>query len=357
MKKAANIIRTAADRLAERWQNAGAMGIVRQMIPLLAAVVVLQLFFRYGVPYVWWDGNSLSIHHWPNIPDFWEASNQINLFWQISVNAILAFGITLTILIGGIDLSVGAVVALSGAIAVSTMTIEGNPGNSHYMVLGVLAALGAAAAFGLFNGLCAAKTRMPPFIVTLATMWIARGATRRFNMGKPITVPGEETFFIAFGKARIAGVIPVPVLVMFALFALAAYLLHRTRFGQHLYAMGGNREAARFTGVPLVRNEILVYMICSVMAGVAGLIVASQLQSASARVGIGWELNAIAAAVVGGTSFTGGKGTMIGTLIGAIIIGILSKGLNQADVHYALQDIVKGLAILAAVYIDVRRRR
>jgi ribose transport system permease protein len=149
----------------------------------------------------------------------------------------------------------------------------------------------------------------------------------------------------------------VPVIIMLAIFLLAAFLLHRTRFGQHLFAIGGNREAARFTGIPLVRVEVLVYMICALLAGVAGLINTSQLYSAEPASGVGFELNAIAAAVVGGTSFTGGKGTMVGTLIGAVIIGILDKGLNQAGVHFSLQYVVKGLVILGAVYVDVRRRK
>ena len=327
----------------------------RQLIPLLAAVLALQLIFRFGLPYLWWDGQGL-LHWWPGISGFWEQGNQIDIVQQISINAILAFGMTLTILIGGIDLSVGAVLALVGTITVSILA-GGGAANSGGLAVGLLAGLGAAIALGLFNGLCAAKTRMPPFIITLATMLIARGAALRFNEGRPMHVPDQETIFLQLGNGRLAGVIPVPVIIMLAIFLLAAFLLHRTRFGQHLYAMGGNREAARFTGIPLVRVEVMVYMICSLLAGVAGLINTSQLYSAEPASGVGFELNAIAAAVVGGTSFTGGKGTMVGTLIGAVIIGILDKGLNQAGVHFSLQYVVKGLVILGAVYVDVRRRK
>jgi len=327
----------------------------RQLIPLLAAVLALQLIFRFGLPYAWWDGHAL-FHWWPGIPGFWERGNQIDIVQQISINAILAFGMTLTILIGGIDLSVGAVLALVGTIAVSILA-GGKAPNSGALAIGLLAGLGAAIALGLFNGVCAAKTRMPPFIITLATMLIARGAALRFNEGRPMHVPDQETIFLQLGNGRLAGVIPVPVIIMLAVFLLAALLLHRTRFGQHLYAMGGNREAARFTGIPLVRVEVVVYMICALLAGVAGLINTSQLYSAEPASGVGFELSAIAAAVVGGTSFTGGKGTMIGTLIGAVIIGILDKGLNQAGVHFSLQSVVKGLVILGAVYVDVRRRK
>jgi ribose transport system permease protein len=155
----------------------------------------------------------------------------------------------------------------------------------------------------------------------------------------------------------VAGWLPVPVLVTAAAFAATALLLHRTRFGQHLYAIGGNREAARFTGINLARDEVAVYALCSGLAGLAGLIHASQLYSAEPASGQGFELNAIAAVVVGGTSFTGGVGTIPGTMLGAVIIGVLDKGLNQAGVHYSLQYVVKGLVILGAVFLDVRRRR
>ncbi len=302
------------------------------MLPLLVAIVVLLALFR-----LW-------------VPQFLTAENLLDLAQQISVNAILAFGMTLVILIGGIDLSVGAVIALAGTITVSVMSRHGLPA-------GLGAGLVMAALFGAVNGLCAAKTPMPPFIITLAMMLVARGAALRFNEGRPLPVPDQEKFFLAIGNARLGGVLPVPVLLMLGAFAATAVLLHWTRFGQHLYAMGGNREAARFTGIPLARNEIIVYVSCSLLAGLAGLVHASQLYSAEPASGQGFELNAIAAVVVGGTSFTGGIGTMPGTLIGAVIIGILDKGLNQSGVHFSLQYIVKGLVILAAVYLDVRRRK
>ena len=305
---------------------------LRQVLPLLVAIMVLLGLFR-----IW-------------VPQFLGLENLLDLAQQVSVNAILAFGMTLVILIGGIDLSVGAVVALTGTVAVATLARSG-------LAAALFAGLGVAASFGALNGLCAARTRMPPFIITLATMLIARGLALRFNEGRPLAIPDAERAFLALGNARLFGFLPVPVLLMLATFTLTAVLLHRTRFGQHLYAIGGNREAARFTGIPLARNEVAVYVICSVLAGMAGVIHASQLYSAEPASGQGFELNAIAAVVVGGTSFTGGIGTMRGTIIGAIIIGILDKGLNQAGVHFSLQYIVKGLVILAAVYLDVRRRK
>jgi len=315
------------------------MKTARQMLPLGVAMVVLLLFFR-----LW-------------VPNFLHPENMLDLVQQISVNAILAFGMTLAILIGGIDLSVGALVALVGTTTVFMLAGGGGQvQDPAWLAFSVLTGLAVAAGFGAFNGLCAAGTKMPPFIITLATMWIARGCALRFNQGRPMRIPDHETVFLGLGNGWI-GPVPVPVLTMGVLFVAAAVLLHRTRFGQHLYAIGGNREAARFTGIPIARIEIAVYVICSMLAGVAGMIHASQLYSAEPGSGVMFELNAIAAAVVGGTSFTGGRGTMIGTLFGAIIIGILDKGLNQAGVHFSYQYVIKGLVILAAVYIDVRRRQ
>ena len=316
------------------------MRTVRQLLPLAAAAILLLLLFRIEVP------------------TFLSPGNLLDLTQQISVNAILAMGMTMVILIGGIDLSVGAIVALVGTATVYLLALEiPAAGSGAWTILAVLAGLTLAAAFGAFHGLCAARTAMPPFIITLATMLVARGLALSFNDGRPMRIPDSQEAFLALGNGRVFDRLPVPVLVMATVFAVMTVVLHRTRFGQHLYAMGGNLEAARFTGIPLARRTLAVYTICSVLAAAAGMIHASQLYSAEPSSGVGFELNAIAAVVVGGTSFTGGIGSMPGTLIGAVIIGILDKGLNQAGVHFSLQYIVKGLVILVAVYIDVRRRK
>jgi ribose transport system permease protein len=307
------------------------MKTVTQAAPLLAAIVVLLAVFR-----IW-------------VPQFLSLDNLLDLAQQISINAVLAFGMTLVILIGGIDLSVGAVVALIGTLTVWLLPRMGLGG-------AVATGLAAATVFGAVNGICAAWTAMPPFIITLATMLIARGLALRFNEGRPIAVPESQEAFLRLGNDRVLGIVPVPVLVMVAAFVIAAVLLHRTRLGQHLYAIGGNREAARHTGIPIARNVIAVYIVCSVLAGIAGMIHASQLYSAEPGSGQNFELIAIAAVVVGGTSFAGGVGSMPGTFLGAIIIGILDKGLNQAGVHFSLQYIVRGLVILSAVFLDVQRR-
>lgn len=307
---------------------------LRTYLPLVVAIAFLLAIFALWVPQ----------------NRFLTAGNLMDLAQQISVNAILAFGLTLVILIGGIDLSVGAVVALAGVVCVAVIGVAGP-------LAGLAAGLGAATLFGVANGLCAAHTRMPPFIITLATMLVARGIALGFNESRPLPIAGDQAFILALGNARLGGWLPLPVVVMLAVFAVTAVLLQRTRFGQHLYAIGGNREAARFTGIAIARHEVSVYALCGLCAGLAGMIHAAQLYSAEPAAGQGFELNAIAAVVVGGTSFSGGIGALPGTLLGAIIIGILDKGLNQAGVHFSLQYIVKGLVILVAVYTDVRRRQ
>lgn len=316
------------------------MNTAKRLIPLVGASIALMVLFRILVP------------------GFLHPENLVDLVQQISVNAIIAFGMTFCILIGGIDLSVGAVLAVVGTTAVYVL----GPGDAESQsllrfMMAVGAGLSVAVLFGAFNGFCAARTKMPPFIITLATMMVARGAALRFNQGRPMSIPSHETWFLGLGNGRIAGVLPVPVLIMLVILVISAVLLHRTRFGQHLYGIGGNREAARFTGIAVGRAEIIVYILCALFTGIAGIIATSQLYSAEPASGIGFELNAIAAAVVGGTSFTGGIGSIPGTFIGAVIIGTLDKGLNQAGVHFSYQYILKGLVILAAVYFDVRRKR
>jgi len=306
----------------------------RKYLSLFGATALLLVIFTLWVPH----GRFLT------------PTNLIDLAQQISVNAILAFGLTLVIVIGGIDLSVGAVVALAGVVCVEALGRGGQ-------FWGVAAGLAAATLLGAINGLFVARTRMPPFIITLATMLIARGVSLGFNEGRPLPIGEQNEFLLALGNARLVGLVPVPVVVMLLVFLLAGVLLHRTRFGQHLFAIGGNREAARFTGIAIARHEIVVYSLCGLCAGLAGLIHASQLYSAEPASGQGFELNAIAAVVVGGTSFSGGIGAMPGTMLGAIIIGILDKGLNQAGVHFSLQYIVKGAVIIAAVWLDVRQRK
>ena len=307
---------------------------LRQFLPLLAALVLLQVLFRAIVP------------------NFWAHDNLLDLTQQISVNAILAFGMTLTIMIRGIDLSVGALLALVGTASVWTLT-QGHGG----FALALLAGLAVAAAFGLLNGALTALTRIPAFIVTLATMQVARGLALCFNHARPMSVPSNEGAYWFLGNGKLLEFFPMPVAIMLAVFVALTYGLHFTVFGRHLYAIGGNREAAHYAGIPLAKRELAVFVLCSLCAGISGMIQTSQLYSAEPAGGVGFELNAIAAAVVGGASLAGGAGTTFGTLLGALIIGTLDKGLNQAGVHFSLQYIVKGLVILAAVFADMRQRK
>jgi ribose transport system permease protein len=303
--------------------------------PLIGSVLLLLALFRLLVP------------------SFLSGSNLLDLTQQISVNAILAFGMTLVILSGGIDLSVGALLALTGTAATFSLL---KSGLGLPMPVALLAGVGLGALFGFMNGMAVSRTSLPPFIVTLATMLISRGCALRFNEGRPMSIALSHESFLALGNGRIAGV-PVPVIIMLVLFAGCAVLLHRTRYGQHLYALGGNREAARFTGIGVANVETLAYVLCGALAGVAGAIQTAQLYSAEPASGQGFELNAIAAAAVGGASFSGGRGTLFGTLLGAIIIGILDKGLNQSGVHFSIQYLVKGAVLLAAVAADVWRQK
>jgi ribose transport system permease protein len=306
---------------------------LRTLAPLLLAIVLLLVGFGLAEP------------------RFLSTNNLIDLMQQISINAILALGMTLVILIGGIDLSVGAIVALVGTTAAYLLS------NAYPLPIALAGSLSIAALFGIVHGTLATRTPMPAFIITLATMLVARGFAMRFNEGRPLAIALDQEWFLAIGNGKLLGdTLPVPVLIMLGVFTVMAVLLHSTRFGQHLFAIGGNREAARCTGIRIGIHEIIAYTICSVLAGLAGLINCSQLYSAEPGSGQGFELSAIAAVVVGGTSFTGGRGSIPGTLLGAIIIGILDKGLNQAGVHFSTQMIVKGLVILVAVYLDVRQR-
>jgi ribose transport system permease protein len=309
---------------------------LRRLLPLIVAIIGLLALFRY-----------LS-------PNFLEADNLLDIVQQISVNAILAFGMTMVILIGGIDLSVGALLALAGTMTTYALIPEGWHAG---LALSLLAGFGVAALFGLFHGVTAAKTGMPPFIITLGTMLVARGLALGFNEGRPMPIPHGEDFLLGIGNGRIGDVLPVPVVIMFSAYLLCAATLHFTVFGRHLYAIGNSRLAALYSGIHVVRCEIIVYLIASLLTALAGIIQTSQLFNAEPAAGQGFELNAIAAAVVGGASLQGGRGAMTGTLLGAIIIGILDKGLNQAGVHFSYQSIIKGAVILVAVGLDSWKKK
>lgn len=280
-------------------------------------------------------------------PSFLSTRNILNILRQTSVNAIIAAGMTFVILTGGIDLSVGSVLALSGAFAASLLA------SGQSIIVAVIAAIVVGAVVGFLNGFVIAKGKLQPFIATLATMTILRGVTLVFTDGKPITL-GSNALAMAFGKiggGTILGV-PSPVVITILVFITCYYILNYTKMGRYTYALGGNEEATKLSGLNTDRIKIWVYTISGILSAVAGIIITSRLYSAQPTAGTGYELDAIAAVVLGGTKLTGGKGKISGTIIGALIIGVLSNALNILDVSSYYQMMVKGIVILIAVLLD-----
>ncbi|EKF9795265.1 ribose ABC transporter permease [Vibrio cholerae] len=284
-------------------------------------------------------------------PNFFTVDNLLNILRQTSVNAIIAVGMTLVILTAGIDLSVGSVLALCGAFAATLVAME------VPVLVAVPTALLAGAALGAISGIIIAKGKVQAFIATLATMTLLRGVTMVYTDGRPISTGFTDTAdtFAWFGTGYALG-IPVPVWLMVVVFAGAWYLLNHTRFGRYVYAVGGNESATRLSGINVDRVKIGVYAICGLLAALAGIIVTSRLSSAQPTAGMGYELDAIAAVVLGGTSLMGGKGRIMGTLIGALIIGFLNNALNLLDVSSYYQMIAKAVVILLAVLVDNKNK-
>ncbi|WP_373946003.1 ABC transporter permease [Paracoccus marcusii] len=275
--------------------------------------------------------------------NFFTVNNILNVLRQVSVVGILAVGMTFVILTGGIDLSVGAVMALAGTVAAGIMVNMGLPGG-----VGIAAALLVGLGLGLFNGVLVAWGKMPAIIVTLATMGIARGLGLIYSGGYPISgLPGWVSWF---GVGRV-GIMPVPVIIMIVVYALAWLLLQRTPFGRHVYAIGGNETAARLSGVRTRWVKLAVYAISGLTASLAAIVLTGRLMSGQPNAGVGFELDAIAAVVLGGTAIAGGRGLILGTLIGAVLLGILNNGLNLVGINPYMQDVIKGLIILLAIYI------
>lgn len=284
-------------------------------------------------------------------PDFFTLANLLNILRQTAVNAIMAVGMTLVILTAGIDLSVGSILALAGAMGASLIARE------IPLILSVPAALAVGTAVGAASGIIIAKGRVQAFIATLVAMTLVRGVTLVYTDGRPIATGFTHTAdaFAVIGTGYLLGV-PVPVWLMAATFASAWYLLNHTRLGRYIYALGGNEEATRLSGINVDHIKITVYAICGFLAALAGLIVTSRLSSAQPTAGAGYELDAIAAVVLGGTSLMGGKGSVMGTLIGALIIGFLNNALNLLDVSSYYQMIAKAVVILLAVLVDTRSK-
>jgi ribose/xylose/arabinose/galactoside ABC-type transport system permease subunit len=276
-------------------------------------------------------------------PFFWTVSNLLNVMEQTAINAVVAVGMTFVSLSGGIDLSVGSLVALSGVVMADRL-MAGWP-----LTLAILAGLITGALAGLCSGLLITRGKLPPFIATLGMMSVARGAALLFTEGRPISGFSESLRSLSTG--RVLGV-PVPVLLTVLLYALAVVVLNRTRFGRYVYAIGGNEEATRLSGVAVGFHKTLVYVLSGGTAALASVLLTARLNSAQPIAGMMYELDAIAAVVIGGTSLTGGAGTLGGTLIGALTMGVLRNGLNLLGISSFLQQIVIGMVIIIAVLVD-----
>ncbi len=278
-------------------------------------------------------------------PDFLTLNNLFNILRQVSINALIAFGMTFVILTGGIDLSVGSILALSSAFVAGLMT------DGTSALITVLAGLIVGAVMGALNGMVISLGKVAPFIATLATMTIFRGLTLVYTDGNPITGLSQGGWFELFGRGYF-WIFPVPVLTMLIAFAVLYFILKKTTFGRYTYAIGGNEEAAKLMGIQVNKVKIMIYSLSGLMAALAGIILTSRLNSAQPTAGTSYELDAIAAVVLGGTSLSGGRGWIVGTLIGALIIGTLNNGLNLLGVSSFFQLVVKGLVILFAVLAD-----
>ncbi len=282
-------------------------------------------------------------------PDFLSIHNIMNVLRQISTNMYLAIAMTMVIILGGIDLSVGSIIAVTGVVTTMLIAVVGFP-----IWLAVAIGILVGMLFGTFNGYVSATTIIPPFIVTLATMNIARGAAYVISDGKPVRV--MEDSFNVIGSGYV-GPIPLQVIYLIFFLIIAYIIMNKTKLGRYMYAVGGNQEAARFSGINIKKVKLFAYTFSGLMAGIAGVVLSARMFSGQPTAGDMAELDAIAAVVLGGTSMTGGRGKIGGTVIGALIIGVLSNGLNLMGVSSFWQYIIKGVVILVAVYADVFRKK
>lgn len=283
-------------------------------------------------------------------PSFLTVDNLLNILRQTSINAVIAVGMTYVILSGGIDLSVGSVLAFCGAVC--AWLVAGDL--SIWLAIPISLLLGAG--LGAVNGIVVGTGGVQPFVATLVAMTMLRGATLVFTDGRPITTGtgAAADAFWSVGGGYLLG-IPVPVVIAGVVFAVCGLVLTRTRFGRYTYAVGGNEVVARLSGIRVNVEKTTIYALSGLLAALAGVILTARLESAQPTAGAGYELDAIAAVVVGGTSLSGGKGTLFGTLVGALIIGVLNNALNLMDVSSYYQMIAKGAVILLAVLADSRK--
>jgi ribose/xylose/arabinose/galactoside ABC-type transport system permease subunit len=282
-------------------------------------------------------------------PAFRTRDNVLSVLLQVSINGILSMGMVFVMIAGGIDISIGSMLALTSSVAGMVLLQTGS------ITLAIIISIFATAIAGFMNGLLVAKFKMFPFVVTLATQLVFRGAGYFVTGGyaHSIEVPG----FKVIGTGRLFGVIPYPIIIFLVVVALAYMILHNTKLGRYCYAVGGNINAARASGVNVPRTLIATYVISGICCGIAGLIMTSRINASQPNSGVGYETDAIAACVIGGTSFAGGIGTIPGTVIGIIIIGLIYNGMNLLGISSYWQTIMKGLLIVAAVMLDMLLHR
>jgi len=286
-------------------------------------------------------------------PHFLRSQNLINVLRQISINGLLSLGMTFVILTGGIDLSVGSILAFSGVVAASmASTTEG--GMVYPVPIILLVALVCGAVLGSINGLCISVLRIPAFVVTLGMLSIARGLTYIYSNGKPI--PQLSETFLQLGKGTIAG-IPAPIIILAVSFVVLFVVLNYTRYGRHVYAIGGNEQSAWVSGVNVKRILFSVYVISGILSALGGIIITARTTAGLPQAGQSYELDAIAAVVIGGTNLKGGRGTLMGTFFGVLIIGVINNGLNLLGVSSYYQQVIKGVIIILAVLLDTIRNK
>jgi len=303
--------------------------LLRQYGGIVLSIIVLGLVFSF-----------LS-------PRFLAFNNFMNIFQQVAVVAVTAYGMTYVILLGEIDLSVGAIMALAGMVAAQCFAY------GIGFVPTVALTLFSGALLGGLNGMLSANLRLPSFIVTVATMGIYRGAVSLPTGGAPASIDNDA--WLAIGADSWLG-LPIIIWIVLVLFAINHFVLAKTVFGRRAYLVGGNREAALYSGIRVNRLKVAIFTLSGVMAAISGILLSSRLSSAQTNAGMGYELDAIAAVVLGGTSLAGGVGTMLGTLLGALLIGVINNGMNMLSVPYFYQLIVKGAVIIIAVWLDVRSK-
>ncbi len=310
-----------------------ALDYIRENLAILIGLFAMCMFLAFASP-----------NH-----SFISRENILNVLRQVSTNACLAFGMTFAIIILGIDLSVGSVLALSGTVAATLIATGVLP-----VWAGVLVGVALGTALGFVNGTIIAYTAIPPFIVTLAMQNIARGVAYLYTNGQPVRTMIDEFNFLGVGYL---GGVPLPVWYMIFFFIATTYVLSFTKLGRHIYAVGGNTDAARFSGINIKRVQIFVYTLLGLLAGFSGVILCARMYSGQPTVGQGFELDAIAAAVVGGTSMLGGVGKIQRTILGVFVIGVLNNGLNLMGINPFWQPVIKGVVILAAVYMDMMKEK